>query len=440
MKKEFTLKKCTIHKNVDSTVFCKECQKYFCYECEKYHSIMTRNHHLSKTIKNVQIFPDICEEHLLKLDFYCNTHNKLVCAACISTQKELNYGSHNNCDVKILVKIAKEKKNQLNEILEQLENGSKNIEEIIHTIKLLLKESNVKKEQLKSQIEKLFTKIISEIHNRKKKLMEEIDKKFSEKLIPKEISENIDFFSLNLIKSIEYGRQLSTKWEKDKLSENIQKIIFMENNLKIMNSMQNKLKKFTISKSEITYSLGADYDYLTRIKNFCKINSVGNFSFKSQNQFFNVTGPHNTIATMKSYNWKGIITDKILPLNTKISWIIQIHKSVYYNIMIGVAPYDFDINSSTYNNYGWYFHPNDSSLYSGPPHNFSHEQTDFMKKEDFLKISNEIKVIMDTTNGKLSFGVGGEEMECYTDIPLDKFLLPVVIMYDTGDVVEIVDA
>ena len=43
-------------------------------------------------------------------------------------------------------------------------------------------------------------------------------------------------------------------------------------------------------------------------------------------------------------------------------------------IMIGVAPIDFDINSSMYTNWGWYYWLDKDSLYSGPPHNYKNKE------------------------------------------------------------------
>ena len=48
-------------------------------------------------------------------------------------------------------------------------------------------------------------------------------------------------------------------------------------------------------------------------------------------------------------------------------------------IMIGIAPKDFDINSSMYDNCGWYYYLYDKSLFCGPPQNYSNKK--YKKKE-----------------------------------------------------------
>lgn len=70
--------------------------------------------------------------------------------------------------------------------------------------------------------------------------------------------------------------------------------------------------------------------------------------------------------------------------------------------MIWVAPFDFDSSKHHYN-YGWYFFTSNATLYSGPPHNYSGKATQFKAYSEFMKISNEIKIIVDTKNGNFIF-------------------------------------
>ena len=51
-------------------------------------------------------------------------------------------------------------------------------------------------------------------------------------------------------------------------------------------------------------------------------------------------------------------------------WKIKLLHSKSKNILVGVAPIDFDINSSN-EKCGWYYYCNDSTLYPGSPHNYS---------------------------------------------------------------------
>ena len=102
--------------------------------------------------------------------------------------------------------------------------------------------------------------------------------------------------------------------------------------------------------------------------------------------------------------------------------------------MVGVAPIDFDINKSDYNNCGWYFNSANSKLYSGPPFNYSSKQTNLSKVKD------EIIIVMDMNKGSLKFIIDNEDKgESYKNIPLDKPITPAVFLYNLNDSVEIIE-
>ena len=115
-------------------------------------------------------------------------------------------------------------------------------------------------------------------------------------------------------------------------------------------------------------------------------------------------------------------------------WKIKILKTQNKEIMVGVAPSDFDINSSSYSNCGWYFYCSDSKLYSGPPFNYNSRGT------NLSKVNNEIIVVMNMKKRTLKFIINNEDKgESYTDIPMDKPIYPAVFLYNTNDSVEITD-
>ncbi len=100
--------------------------------------------------------------------------------------------------------------------------------------------------------------------------------------------------------------------------------------------------------------------------------------------------------------------------------------------MVGVAPINFNINSSSYSNCGWYIYCEDSTLYSGPPHKYSNEPS------NLNKVTDEIKVIMDMNKGALKFIINNQDKGfSYENIPLDKPLFPVVFLDQNNDSVEI---
>lgn len=148
--------------------------------------------------------------------------------------------------------------------------------------------------------------------------------------------------------------------------------------------------------------------------------------------------------------YSTVITNIPLPSNTVTSWKIKILKSKEDNgrgIFVGVAPYDIyqridNDYKYTYSKCGWYFDCYCSTLRSGPPHFFCGE-----KKYGGIKDKNDgeyvhngevVGVIMDTRNGKLCFCLGDINLGVgYKGIPIDKPLVPCVLIEAQGDSVEI---
>ena len=115
-------------------------------------------------------------------------------------------------------------------------------------------------------------------------------------------------------------------------------------------------------------------------------------------------------------------------------WKIKILNTQNKDIMLGVAPSDFDINSSSYNTCGWYFYCYNSHIYSGPPFNYSYKDT------NLSKVDNEIIIVMNMKKRTLKFIINNEDKgESYTNIPMDKPIYPAVLLYHTNDSVEISD-
>ena len=138
-----------------------------------------------------------------------------------------------------------------------------------------------------------------------------------------------------------------------------------------------------------------------------------------------------------------IIGNTPLPPNKVTSWSIKILKSKYDDgsyIYIGVAPSDIDQNDENYRKCGWYFDCSDSTLWSGPPHNYRKKEYGPRKKDgEYVHTGDSVGVVMDTTKGELSFAVNGVNLGvAYEGIPLDKPLVPCVILRCEGDSVELI--
>ena len=127
-----------------------------------------------------------------------------------------------------------------------------------------------------------------------------------------------------------------------------------------------------------------------------------------------------------------------------ISWSIKILKSENNNgngIFIGVAPSDINQNEDNYNKCGWYFYCCDSTLWSGPPHNYGNKEYGPRKGNGkCIHTVDSVGVVMDTAKGELSFVVNGVNFGvAYEGVPLDKPLVPcVTLFWYQGDSVELI--
>ena len=132
--------------------------------------------------------------------------------------------------------------------------------------------------------------------------------------------------------------------------------------------------------------------------------------------------------------YSTIIGNIPLPLYIVTLWNIKILKSRDNGggaICIGVSPSDINQNEErNFDKCGWYFWCYDSTLWSGPPHNFKAKEYGPRKRNgQYVHTGDSVCVVMDTTKGDLSFVVNGVNLGvAYEGIPLDKPLVPCVIL------------
>ena len=164
----------------------------------------------------------------------------------------------------------------------------------------------------------------------------------------------------------------------------------------------------------------------------------------NENMQYFVGGKNPRIATKIEYGWSTIIGNTLLPLNKVTSWSIKILELCNNDgsyIFIGVAPSDINQNNGDWNSKecGWYFYCYDSTLHSGPPHNYEDREYGLRKEPgQYIHTGDSVGVVMDTTKGELSFVLNGVNLGvAFEGIPLDKPLVPCVILGKYGDFVEV---
>ena len=151
------------------------------------------------------------------------------------------------------------------------------------------------------------------------------------------------------------------------------------------------------------------------------------------NKKYIISGEKENIVTIigNGFEWIGILCQNELEKLKEYRWKIKIIKTSNRNIMVGVAPIDFNINTSGWNA-GWFLVCHNSSLYSGPPFNYTG------KKTNLNIVNQEIALIMDMNKGSLKFQIDNDLNEAeYLNIPIDKPITPAVLLYNKEDSIEI---
>ena len=280
-------RKCSFseHKEIDSKFYCKDCKVYMCNKCINFHSKFLEKHTVINLEKETdEIFTGICpeENHQIELEYFCKTHNQLCCAACIAKIKRDQNGLHKDCDVCQIEDIKEEKKNKVQENIKYLEDLSNNLEKLIISLKSIFEKIKTNKEEIKMQIQSTFTKIRNELNNREDELLLNVEKEF----------ENKYFFNENIIKeceklpnkiklSLEKGNLMNKEYDDKKLNLFIYNCINIENNIKEINIIKEKVEKCnSLENIQINFAEQNDTkikEILDIIKNFGNLGMILDF-------------------------------------------------------------------------------------------------------------------------------------------------------------------
>ena len=450
-KKKCSLKK---HLDIDAVNYCYDCKIYVCNKCLNHHSELFENkHHLINLEKDsINVFIDVCRlnNHNNKYDYFCKTHNELCCSSCIAKIKNETYGQHTDCEVCLLKDIKNEKINKLKDNVKFLEELSMNLEKSIKELKDIYEKINENKEEIKLKIQKVFTKIRNTINDREDQLLLDIDKKFNKEFFDEDIIKQSEKLPSKVKISLEKGKLIDKELENNETISLINNCINIENNIKDINILNENIKTCN-TKKDIKFKFFPQEeeleDFLEKIKLFGEIVS-NNYTYKfkkcpiniKEERKYKISGEKENIITKTGTNgyWMGTICEKELEKGKVHKWKIKILKTTSNKrIMVGVAPNDFDINSSSYNTCGWYLYCHtyysNPVLYSGPPYNYN------CKNTNLNKIKDEIIVLMDMSKRALKFIIDNEDKgDSYINIPIDKPIFPAIILYDKDDSVQII--
>ena len=437
--------KCSLeeHNKMKPIMYCIECKIYMCNKCLNFHTSLFKNHHTYNLDKNKdEIFTGICKEnnHDIKLEYFCNTHNKLCCLACIAKIQKNGKGEHHNCDISLIEDNENIKKNNLIENIKVLEELSINLEESINKLKAIIDNISKNKDELKLEIQNQFTKIRTVLNKREDELLLKVDKLFNEIYYDEAFIKKIEKLPKKIKISLEKGNQIKNEWNKNNLPSLINDCINIENNIKEINIIKENLNKTIDMKTKIQFITDEEELLFNTIKNYGNIYKNDNEKYKfifKNGQNYEVSNK-GKIATKKGtdgYNCT-IIGDKEIPKNKINSWKFKINSEIKNTLIIGIGPNNPDNIFEFYQNC-WSLDINSMKLILKSL-NYSNYVNN--KNKIIVKKDDVIKVEVDRINNTLSFSIN--DINCgiaASNIPQNDILYPVVMPYSVESSIEIID-
>ena len=453
---EVSINKCYYNEHSEQTAtnYCFKCKKFLCETCSTSHFDTNPKHNLFSVEKDLNLnFTGYCTEgnHPNKLDYYCSTHNNLCCAACLCKIKEKGDGQHTECNVCYIEDIKDAKKKMLNNNLKLLKKYSLNMKKMLSDIDNIFERVNPIKEEIIQIIKNIFDNFRKLLNIREKELLDEVESIYGENFFNQKSIKECSKFPTKIKYNMDKGKNVLEIWEdaekNGKLNLLINDSINIEKSVSEIQNVKDKINSLN-NKSQIQFCVQDDdiEEISEKIKNLGKV-VFYNYRYMfnqcpsdiSEKKRFKITGDKLNIITKTGPNfvWTGTTCLSEFKEYVEYKWKIKILNSETKQIMIGVAPIDFnaeklDTTDFAINTCGWYFYCYDLKLYSGPPHNFINKNTGI---KDY---SDEIIVIMNMNTRTLKFIVNNlDKGEQYKDIPIDKPLYPVVCLFNP-DTVEII--
>ena len=256
------IKKCSSknHEKYDATIYCQNCNIYLCNKCSKTHSEWFQNHNVfDLNKKKDEIFTIYCQEkyHSNILEFFCITRNVLCCSSCISKINDEKYGQHSDCDICSIEEIKEDKKSELNDNIEKLEELLNNLEKSLLIMDELFKKANEDKEKLEMEVQRIFTIIRNELNKREDKILSEIDEIFEQKFFKEELIKESKNLPKKVKQCLEKGKiiEKEKKWDMDNnnLIPIINDCIDIEKNIFNIEQINEKIEDLNSKKVQIKF-------------------------------------------------------------------------------------------------------------------------------------------------------------------------------------------
>jgi hypothetical protein len=333
-------------------------------------------------------------------------------------------------------------KNELDSAKNDLENLNEKLKDSISELNKLYNKIDQNKEDLKSNIQKKFTKIRNAYNEREEELLKEIDDIFNKNFIDENLLKEGEKLPNKIKSSLEKVKSMDKEWENNNLNKCINNCIVIENEIEKINLINQQITKCIgndTSKIHFFPNDNSINEILDNIKKFGKIDILSNnFKFRECPKGLNaariyvVSGENKNILTKTGTgsDFAGTICEKELDKIIDIHrWKIKILKTKGKEINVGIASNDFNPSNPHWNK-GYFLYCKQSFLYS---------VTYSGKNKNIKKVDNEVIVELNMKTKTLKFIIDGDDkIVAFTDIPTEKPLYPAVILYDKDDSVEII--
>ena len=286
---------------------------------------------------NKNIFTEYCKlgnNHNLEFTFFCKTHNELCCEKCISKKEEKDFGQHKNCDICSLEIIKEQKETNFKENLKNLKKISSNFEEIIKELNKDIDKANEEKENIKLNIQKLFTKIRNTLNKREDELFLSIDNIYeyinTKEILSRESEKLLNKSKLLLKTGDKYNEWNNTK----KLSSIINVFISLENTIKGINSIKEEISKSnTQNNLEIYFEQNINIDkFIDSFNNIGLLKKTENANKDEDKDKDNISQNHKPKISFEQVDGKLIQ----ISCGKYGVWGVNSYNHIYYRNMVSI--------------------------------------------------------------------------------------------------------
>ena len=172
-------------------------------------------------------------------------------------------------------------------------------------LKEIIQKVEKDKEELKLEVQKIFTKIRNAINDREDELLIKIDHLFNDIFVNDDIINNGQKLPKKIKLSLEKGKLINKEWDNNNLNSYLYDCINIENNIKIINEINENISKCQNNqKIKIKFEPKEDSlnYFLDTIKSFGNI-SYNKYSFRecpnniNENRKYIITGENKNILT-----------------------------------------------------------------------------------------------------------------------------------------------